>query len=186
VDQEVKAGFAVGANLQATVVPGLVCKSHVQDTAQAIASSSFGYPLLTVPSVDAQTSQTNIVDLMSSQSSPEELNAAYSRVETRCAQSLSRSPSPCISQYSNYSNCSSECPTPTSPTFGENPFASPIISCQDQSQDFGFGPYNGGPASPTKDIAQGMTELWGWGNQVDQQSYNSYQPSIGRSTSCRW
>jgi hypothetical protein len=48
----------------------------------------------TASTIDEQTSQTNLVDLMSSQSSPAALDAAYDRAETRCLQSISRPPSP--------------------------------------------------------------------------------------------
>ena len=44
--------------------------------------------------IDEHTSQTNLADLMSSQSSAAELDAAYDRAETRCLQSISRPPSP--------------------------------------------------------------------------------------------
>ena len=136
-----------------------------------------------IPAVDAQTSQMNIADLMASQSSPEELNAAYARVETRCAQSISRSPSPCPSQYSNYT---SQCPSPISPTFSPGPFASPAITYQDHSKDFGLGTYGNGFASPVECNTPAMTGGWVWGNQVKPQTYDPYQPNIGRSASCRW
>lgn len=48
----------------------------------------------TTSTIDEQTSQTNLIDLMSSQSSPAEIDAAYDRAETRCLQSISRPPSP--------------------------------------------------------------------------------------------
>ena len=51
--------------------------------------------LATTSSIDEQTSQTNLADLMASQSSPVQLNAAYDRAESRCLQSMSRPPSPC-------------------------------------------------------------------------------------------
>ena len=53
---------------------------------------------------------------MASQSSPEDLDAAYMRVESRCVQAVSRSVSPCSSQRS--SMYSPEYPSPISATFG--------------------------------------------------------------------
>lgn len=69
------------------------------------------------PYVDEETSQANLTDLMASQSSPEDLEAAYTRVESRCVQAVSRSVSPCNSQRN--SRYSPEYPSPVSATFND-------------------------------------------------------------------
>jgi hypothetical protein len=187
VNQDIAAGFAIGANLQATMVSMFSLVTNRQDTAQAIASSSYGYPLAIVQSVDEQTSQINVADLMASQSSPEELDAAYTRVESRCAESISRSASPCNSQYS-YSNYSSECPTPVSPTFSQPAIPSIVIPNQGYSTGIGFGPYGNGSTSAIECecVGTGTSDGWGWGNQVEPQVSDPYNPNLGRSASCRW
>ena len=77
---------------------------------------SSGVPVASLPYVDEETSQANLADLMASQSSPEELEAAYERVESRCVQAVSRNVSPSSSQRSSL--YSPEYPSPVSPTFG--------------------------------------------------------------------
>ena len=102
---------------------------------------------------------------MASQSSPEELDAAYTRVESRCAESISRCASPCNSQY-GYSNYSSECPTPVSPTFSQPTFPSIVIPNQDYSTGLGFTPYGNGSTSAVECTGTETSGGWGWGNQV--------------------
>lgn len=91
VDKNVKHGFALGANIQAEF-----------EARQAITASSFGFQPAMIASLDDVTSQTNVEDLVKSQSSPEELRASYSRVEHRCVQSISRNVSPASTQPSIY------------------------------------------------------------------------------------
>src|SRR2546423_12635659 len=78
---------------------------------------SSGLPVKALPYADEVTSQTNLADLMASQTSPEDLEAAYERVETRCAEAASRSVSPCSSQRSSI--YSQSYPSPVSATFGD-------------------------------------------------------------------
>lgn len=77
---------------------------------------SSGLPVQALPYVDEETSNTNFADLMASQSSPEAIEAAYERVETRCTEAASRCVSPCSSQRSSV--YSQGYPSPVSATFG--------------------------------------------------------------------
>jgi hypothetical protein len=57
---------------------------------------------------------------------------------------------------------------------------------EDQSKAYGFGGYGGGYASSTEVNVPGMSGGWGFETQIEPQIYNPYQPTIGRSASCRW
>jgi hypothetical protein len=147
--------------------------------AQVITGSNYNLPLTAAPTVDSQTSQANLADLMVSQTSPEELSAAYSRVESRCVQSMSRCVSPVSSQYSNYSSQSS---SPVSETFDGSPFGSTAAMVpQNFPQTPGFGSYGGGYGSQSVGSAHPVSSgAWAWSGQVYPQHV------VHRSYSCRW
>jgi hypothetical protein len=157
---------------------------------QSMAATNYSPPVAISPCVDEQTSQTNFADLMVSQLSSEEIAGAYARAENRCVESISRCPSPAYSQYSNYS---SECPTPTSPTFTSDPFGSSVaLSQTGTSQNFGYGSGDGGSYAgsfspkPSGYFTSFDTGGWAWGGQVFPQTSDPFTPSFSRSRSCRW
>jgi hypothetical protein len=171
----------------------IVAKS--KDAAQVLAPAPSNFNLPMTPYVDEQTSQMNFEELVASQSSPEEFEAAYTRAETRSLESMSRCASPTGSQYSSYS---SECPTPTSPTFGQNPFDSNYNLLQPgpfnpfDHGSCGYGPYGSGvygqsfgpnSANPMGGAGAGNG---GWGEQAYVPTADPYVPTFGRSRSCRW
>lgn len=144
-----------------------------KDVARMLGGANYYVP----PILDDQTSQTNVADLLASQSSPDELSAAYARVEARCVQSISRNNSPCNSQYS------SECNSPVSPTFSEPMFGSKTALvqqdyCQVNSEFMGCG-------DNLDDTTRDGNGSWGWSYYMNSYS-DSYHPTIGRSASCRW
>jgi hypothetical protein len=155
-----------------------------------MATANYNTPFAASPCIDEQTSQTNFTDLMASQSSPEEIAASYARAESRCADSISRCASPTPSQYSTYS---SECPTPTSPTFSSDPFGSSLALSQPyMSQNFGYGSSDGGSYGdnfgnkPISNIASIDSGGWAWGGEVYPEPSDPFTGTIGRSRSCRW
>jgi len=157
---------------------------------QSMAATNYSPPVAISPCVDEQTSQTNFADLMVSQLSSEEIAGAYARAENRCVESISRCPSPAYSQYSNYS---SECPTPTSPTFTSDPFGSSVaLSQTGTSQNFGYGSDQGGSyadsfsSKPSGYFTSIDTGGWAWGEQVDPQTSDPFTRTFSRSRSCRW
>lgn len=156
-----------------------------------MANTNYNIPLSVTPCIDDQTSQTNFADLMASQSSPEEIAASYARAESRCADSISRCSSPTSSQYSAYS---SECPTPTSPSFSSDPFGSSLaLSQPGMSQNFGYGPNEGElygdifVPKANNNIASIDSGGWAWGGEVYPQVPDShFTGNFARSRSCRW
>jgi hypothetical protein len=132
-----------------------------------------------MPYLDDATLQTNVADLIASQSSSEQLTAAYARVESRCAEAISRSVSPCASNrasgYSGYSECS----TPVSPTFSDQvPFAS-VFSVPQQalsSAAVSRASYGDDFASTVGGNASGVDSGgWVWGDQLGVRDTDPYQ-----------
>jgi len=176
--------------MQATIVlPRSSVLLTGQDAVQSMAATNYNAPVAMSPCVDEQTSQTNFADLMVSQSSSEEIAAAFARAESRCAESISRCASPAYSQYSSYS---SECPTPTSPTFSSDPFGSSMaLSPTGMSQNFGYGSEGGSYANSFSPKPSGYftsidTGGWAWGGQVYPQTSDPFTRNFSRSRSCRW
>jgi len=142
-----------------------------------LGAANYNSPLAIGPTVDEYTSQTNMADLIASQSSPEELEAAYARVESRCVQSISRNASPCNSQYS------SQCNTPVSATFPQNLFGSKEALLQPNYYQYedslsGYG-------DDSRSMTQVNNGTWEWANYAEPYS-NKHHSSLGRSASCRW
>ena len=156
-----------------------------------MATANYTTPFALSPCIDEQASQANFNDLMVSQSSPEEIVASYARAEGRCADSISRCASPASSHYSAYS---SECPTPTSPTFSSDPFGSSMALSQSyvSPQNFEYGSSDGGSYGdsfgykPISNVASVDSGGWAWGGEVYRQPSDPFTGTIARSRSCRW
>jgi hypothetical protein len=178
IDTDLKVGFAVGANLQATKVCPPFLVAERKDATQAIAPSAI-LPLGIIPYLDDATSQTNMADLVASQSSSEELRAAYARVENRCVEAISRSVSPCGSSHASGYSVYSECSSPVSPTFSDQvPFAS-VFSVPQQalsSAAVSDGSYGDGSGVLVRGNFSAVDSGgWVWGDQLAVRDTDPYQ-----------
>ena len=187
IDTDIKVGFAVGANFQATRVylPFLV--ADWKDATQVVAPPSAILPLGVMSCLDDATSQTNIADLVASQSSLEVLTAAYARVQNRCAEAISRSVSPCGTNRASVYSVYSECSSPVSPTFSDQvPFAS-MFSVPQQalsSAAVSSRSYGDGFDVPVRGNASGVDSGgWVWSDQLGVRGTYPYQREPMRSLS---